>query len=253
MRATRSAQIRDRDLGGLAVGALGRIRPAALHQGGEGHGVDLGDGASGERHGQCLGPEPAAPAGRARHAAHEPQRPLAHPVALGVGEHVHEVGTSAPELAVVAVVDAVALRLDQHRGLLVGVEQPVPVLLPQPAPRLVDVDAEPGDDAAQVGALPRARPRGDRAVADAERGVGDEGDPRRRRAPHRARGTAGTPRRRCSARTPPPPAVRLPSGRCRRASRASAAGSTSVVMVPTVDRELGRPCAAAAPRPAAGR
>ena len=43
----------------------------------------------------------------------EPQRPLAHPLALGVGEHVHDVLAGAPELPVVAVVDAVALGLDR--------------------------------------------------------------------------------------------------------------------------------------------
>ena len=80
----------------------------------------------------------------------------------------------APELPVVAVVDAIALGLDQHRRLLVGEEQPVAVLLPQPAPRLVDVDAETGDDAAQVGTLPGTGPGGDRALADAQRRVRDE-------------------------------------------------------------------------------
>ena len=44
----------------------------------------------------------------------------------------------------------------------------------QPAPRPVDVDAEAGDDAAQVGALPGTRPGGDRALADAQRRVRDE-------------------------------------------------------------------------------
>ena len=56
----------------------------------------------------------------------------------------------APERAVVPVVDAVRLRLDEHRRLLVGEEQPVAVPLRQPAPRPVDVDAEAGDDVAQV-------------------------------------------------------------------------------------------------------
>ena len=65
-------------------------------------------------------------------------------------------------------VDATWFRFDEHRRLLVGEQQPVAVPLAESAPRLVDVDAEPHHDAAQVGALPRARPGGDRAVADAQ-------------------------------------------------------------------------------------
>ena len=61
--------------------------------------------------------------------------------------------------------------LIEHLGLLVGEEQPVAVLLLERAPGLVDVDPQPRHDAAQVGALPGARPRGDRALADAQRGV----------------------------------------------------------------------------------
>jgi hypothetical protein len=84
---------------------------------------------------------------------------------------VVNVRAGAPEEAVVAVVDTVALGLDQHLRLLVGEEQPLAVLRPERTPRDVDVDAQPGHDAAQVGALPGARPCSDRTLADAQRGV----------------------------------------------------------------------------------
>ena len=87
---------------------------------------------------------------------------------------MHDVLARAPELPVVAVVDAIAFGLDENRRLLVGEEQPVAIFLPQPMPRPIDVDAQTRHDAAQVGALPGARPRGDRALADAQRRVGDE-------------------------------------------------------------------------------
>ena len=80
----------------------------------------------------------------------------------------------APELSVVAVVDAITFWLDEHGRLLIGEEQPVAVPLPQPAPRPVDVDAEAGDDAAQIGTLPGTGPGSDRALADAQRRVRDE-------------------------------------------------------------------------------
>jgi hypothetical protein len=158
------------------VGLLGQLRdrPQQRDELGEGQLVDLGDGVALEGHPERLRPQPAAVAVGAGSVLDEPQRPLAHPLALGVGEDVHHVLAGAPERAVVAVVDAVALGLDEDRRLLVGEEQPVAVLLPQPAPRPVDVDAEPGDDAAQVGPLPGSGPRGDRALADAQRRVGDE-------------------------------------------------------------------------------
>lgn len=173
----------DRDLGRL-TGAGGRRGgvglgpprdgPQQRHDLGERQRVDLGDGTSGEGHGERLGPQPAAVTGGAGHTPDEPERPFAHPFALGVGEDVHDVLAGAPELALVAVVDAVLLRLDVHGGLFVRVQQPVPVLLPEPAPRPVDVDPQTVHDTAQVGALPGARPGGDRPLADGQRGIRDE-------------------------------------------------------------------------------
>lgn len=173
----------DRDLGRLPGsggrrGGVGlgppRDGPQQRHDLGERHRVDLGDGTSGEGHGERLGPQSAAVTLGAGHTPDEPERPFAHLLALGVGEDVHDVLAGAPELALVSVVDAVLLRLDVHGGLLVRVQQPVPVLLPEPAPRSVDVDPQTAHDTAQVGALPGARPGGDRPLADAQRRVRDE-------------------------------------------------------------------------------
>jgi hypothetical protein len=134
----------DRDLGRLPGsggrrGGVGlgppRDGPQQRHDLGERHRVDLGDGTSGEGHGERLGPQSAAVTLGAGHTPDEPERPFAHLLALGVGEDVHDVLAGAPELALVAVVDAVLLRLDVHGGLLVRVQQPVSVLLPEPAPR----------------------------------------------------------------------------------------------------------------------
>ena len=158
------------------VGLLRQLRDGTQqrHDRREGQRVDLGDRVAGEGDRERLRPEAAAVALGARRVLDETEGTLAHPLALGVGQDVHDVLASAPELPVVAVVDPIALGLDQDRRLLVGEEQPVAVLLLQAAPGLVDVDPEPGDDAAQVGALPRARPRRDRAVADAQRAVRDQ-------------------------------------------------------------------------------
>lgn len=159
--------------GGVGLGPPGD-GPQQRHDLGERHRVDLGDGTSGEGHGERLGPQSAAVTGGAGHTPDEPERPFAHPLALGVGEDVHDVLACAPERSPVAVVDAALLRLDVHGGLLVRVEQPVTDLLAEPAPRPVDVDPQAFHDTAQVGALPGARPGGDRPLADAQRGVRDE-------------------------------------------------------------------------------
>ena len=82
----------DRDLGRLRrrrrrPSAGGQLRHGPQQRGdlGERQRVDLGDGPPGEGHRQRLRPQPAAVARRAGHAPHEPHRPLAHPLALGVG------------------------------------------------------------------------------------------------------------------------------------------------------------------------
>ncbi len=65
-----------------------------------------------------------------------------------------------------------AASLDEHPRLLVGEEHPLLVVPVELAPGSVDVDADGVHDAQQVLALPGARPRGDRALADAHRPVG---------------------------------------------------------------------------------
>ena len=48
------------------------------------------------------------------------------------------------------------VRVDRHLRLLVGEQQPVPVLFRKVSPRDVDVDAEGGDDAWTLYSEPRA-------------------------------------------------------------------------------------------------
>ena len=107
---------------------------------------------------------------------HELEHPLAHGRAAGVRQGVQHVPPGALVLALVGALDApgLALGVDGHHRLLVGEEDPVAVGLVELAPRPVDVVAEGGEDVAQVLALPRTGPGRDRAVADAQRGVGDE-------------------------------------------------------------------------------
>lgn len=104
----------------------------------------------------------------------ELQRAVPHALAVRVRQNVHHVTPGAPELALVTVVDAAFFGLDEHLGVLLGEQKPVSVLLLQRAPRRVDVDTHAADDAAQIRALPGARPRRDRSLPNAQRGVGNE-------------------------------------------------------------------------------
>ena len=88
----------------------------------------------------------------------------------GEGAHVGRLGLAAQGRARLCRREA---GIDRHRRLLVGEEDPVARLLRQIAPRRVDVDAERDQDVAQVLAVPRRRPGGDRAIADRQRVVGD--------------------------------------------------------------------------------
>jgi hypothetical protein len=78
------------------------------------------------------------------------------------------------KFSVVAVVDAVALGFDQHGRLLIREEQPLLVGSGEFVERSVDVDTQPHDDAAKVGALPGSRPRGDRAFANGQCRIGNQ-------------------------------------------------------------------------------
>ena len=218
--------------------------------------VGLGDAQPPEGHRERLGPQPGAVADRADGAADEAHRLVAHHLALGVGQRVAHVLARAPEGAVVVATGGVvglAAPVDEHARLLVGVEQPVAVLAGQLAPRHVDVDADRLGHPQQVLALPGAGPGRDRTVADAQRRVGHEevlGDVVRLPQPVTGRGTL---RRRCSARTPRPPAARLPRGRCRPASRGSAPGWTAWSACRRSSASWARRAAAGGPRRAAAR
>ena len=129
----------------------------------------------GEGDRERLRAQPVTGADRAGHGLHELQHPLAHGGAARVRQRVQHVPPGAHVLALVGALDPARLALGVHgdHRLLVGEQDPVAVGLVQLAPRAVDVVAEGGQDVAQVLAQPRPRPRGDRALADAERGVGD--------------------------------------------------------------------------------
>ena len=80
----------------------------------------------------------------------------------------------APELAVVAVIDAALFWLDEDGGLFFGIEQPVAVCAAQSVPGRSGIDAETVDDALEIGTLPRARPGRYCAIANRERSIGNE-------------------------------------------------------------------------------
>ena len=151
---------------------VGRMMSASSRHG---DGVEVRDGAAGEGHGEGGGRQAAAAADRARAGFHEAQHPVAHGGALGIGEGMQHVALGAPEPALVGLGDAVALGRHFHHGLFLGEQDPVAVLSGQLAPGGVDVVAQVGEDVAQVLALPGPGPRGDGAVADAQRGVRDQG------------------------------------------------------------------------------
>ena len=174
-----------RHLGPLAgdggeVGRLGVLelggRAQQLGQGAERQLRELGDVVAGEGHRQRLRPQPLAVADRAGSGLDVLQGAPAHRRALRVRQRVADVAFGAREGAVVVVVgvDFGAVGMDFDRGLLVGEEDPVAVLAAELPPGLVDVVAERDQDVAQVLALPGPRPGGDRALADRQRGVGDE-------------------------------------------------------------------------------
>ena len=75
----------------------------------------------------------------AYNALGEAQRLIAHLLALGICQHVHDVLACAPKLAVITVVNTVRLGLDEYLGLFVGEQQPVTVFLAQGVPRRIDV------------------------------------------------------------------------------------------------------------------
>src|SRR6478609_11387647 len=135
------------------------------------------DAQTAEGYGEGVLPQSRAVARRAPDAADEAQGLVAHHLALRVGQGVADVLAGAPEGAVVVAagrVVSLTAPVDEHPRLLVGVEQPVAVRAGEVTPRCVDVDPEGPRDAPEVLALPGARPRRDRAVADAQGRVGDE-------------------------------------------------------------------------------
>ncbi|CAM5666589.1 hypothetical protein SAFG77S_06725 [Streptomyces afghaniensis] len=136
----------------------------------------LGDGPAAERHRQCLGPQPAATARRAGRAGEEPLGLRAQGRALGVRERLHHIPAGAHVRALVRPLDPVRVphRVHGHHRLLVREQDPLTLAGGQLPPRPVHVVPERVEDVPQVLALPGARPRGDRALADRQRRVRDQ-------------------------------------------------------------------------------
>ena len=149
--------------------------PDHLGQLAEGRPVELGDAPAREGHGERLGTQAAAGARGAGSRDHVLQDALAHLLARGVRQGVQDVALRAPEPALVRLRHPVPLRGDLHDGLLLGEQDPVALLPRQLAPGDVDVVAQVAQDVAQVLALPRAGPRRDGPVPDAEPRVRDQG------------------------------------------------------------------------------
>ena len=131
-----------------------------------------------ERHAQGLALQALAFALRADGTAQVARDALLHQRAVRRRERVQHIAARAGERALVARLLAAAqrgaglgrriARIHRHGWLLVGVEDPVAILLRELAPRTVDVDTERDEDVAQVLSVPCGRPRRDRALADGQ-------------------------------------------------------------------------------------
>ena len=116
-------------------------------------------------------------------ALHKTGHALSHQRALGVGEGVQHIPPGTGEGAHVARLQLALergaglgrreARIHRHRRRFLGEQDPVAVLLRQVLPRPVDVVSHANQDVAQVLALPGRWPRGDRTLADGQRGIGD--------------------------------------------------------------------------------
>ncbi len=105
-----------------------------------------------------------------------------HQGALGRGEGLQDVLAHAGERALVARLllapkraarlGRSVARVHRHGGLLIRVQNPIAILLWELPPRLVHVVAQGDQDVAQILAMPCRGPRGDGALADAQRVVG---------------------------------------------------------------------------------
>ena len=200
----------------------------------------------GEGHRERLRPQAGAVARRAGRDLDEPQRPLAHPLALRcrracAGRACGRSRTCRGSRWSIRCALPVGVHGD--RRLLVGEEQPVAVLLRQLAPRPVDVEAQRREDA-RAGSRPARRPatprsRRSRMLSDGSGTselLGDVVHPAEavalagRRRPAVLGENASESSRRCARRV----------GH-RRGSSSIRSKFDSVVMVPTVERALGAP------------
>ena len=150
---------------------------------GDRHRRDLGDGAVavlavGERDGQDLGLEPGAVAGGARHVAHVALVPLALGLRLGLVQAPVEERDHALEVRVVGALAAVPVAVADVHLVLAAVQHGLLRGGRQLAPRRVHPEADrrrqPGEQPAEVLRVVPAGPRRDRAVGQAEIGIGDD-------------------------------------------------------------------------------
>ena len=136
---------------------------------------------AGERHRQRLALQPAAITDRALRADHVARHALFHHrtlrgrkgvqhIAARTAEGPHVTGLFlAPERG--AGFGRGKAGVDRDHRLFLGEQDPIPLLLGQIAPGNVHVVAERDQDVALVLPVPCRRPRGDGALADAQRGI----------------------------------------------------------------------------------
>jgi hypothetical protein len=151
----------------------------------EGQGGDGGHVVAGEGDCQRLGTQAPSVAGRTGGVEHVARDPPLDERALGGGKGLEHVAAGAGEGAHVAGLLLAAqgasglggreARVDGDHRLLVGEEDPVPVLLRQLVPGPVHVVTERHQDVAQVLPVPGRRPGSDGPLPDGERGIGDHG------------------------------------------------------------------------------
>lgn len=135
----------------------------------------------GKGHRQRLAAQPLAIALRALRADQILRHALFHLRALRAGKGVQHVAPRTGEGAHVAGLflalerapdlAQVVAGIHRHHRLLVGVENPVARFLRQLGPWHVHINPERGEDVALVLPMPRARPGGHRALADAQAAV----------------------------------------------------------------------------------
>ncbi|MNV32791.1 hypothetical protein D3C71_1241380 [compost metagenome] len=158
-----------------------RRRTQRLRHGTERQPRQRSDIHAGKRHRQRFALQPAAIADRTFGADHVARHPLLHHRALRGRKGVQHIAARTAEGPHVTGLFLAPERgagfgrgkagVDRHHRLFLGEQDPVALLLGQIAPGNVHVVAERDQDVALVLPVPCRRPRGDGALADAQRGI----------------------------------------------------------------------------------